>query len=158
MEHEISTLIGRYEKGSLSRRELVATLAMLAAVPATAAAAPAGFTSAGLNHVSVTVSNLNRSVEFYKRVFALPVIPTTGANLVQLGVGKQHLSIRQGSPVGVDHFAIGVPRFNKEAAVRYVRQRGASPEDDPYAGLHIKDPDGINVQIFYQRRLGGDSR
>jgi hypothetical protein len=44
-------------------------------------------------------------------------------------------------------------RFSKESAARYLRQRGVSPEDDPYAGLHIKDPDGINVQIFYQRRL-----
>src|SRR5689334_16142771 len=98
MEHEISTLIGRYEKGSLSRRELVATLAMLAAAPTIASAAPAGFASAGLNHVSVTVSDLNRSVEFYRRVFALLVMPQNGNNLVQLGVGKQHLSIRQGSP------------------------------------------------------------
>src|SRR5436190_12253258 len=140
MEHEISTLIGRYEKGSLSRRELVATLAMLAAVPATAAAAPAGFTSAGLNHVSVTVSNLNRSVEFYKRVFALPVIPTTGANLVQLGVGKQHLSIRQGSPVGVDHFAIGVDGFNKFNVMGDLKARGASREDAPGVGFPVKDP------------------
>ena len=147
MEHEISTLIGRYEKGSLSRRELVATLAMLAAAPATAAAAPAGFQSAGLNHVSITVSNLNRSVDFYKRVFALPLIPTTGANLVQLGVGKQHLSIRQGSPVGVDHFAIGVEGFNREAVTKELQSMGITPRDNIEFGFHIKDPDGANVQI-----------
>ena len=50
----------------------------------------------------------------------------------------------------VDHFAIGVPGFTKEAAARYAMQRGAMPLDDPYAGLHVKDPDGINVQIFGQ--------
>jgi len=48
-------------------------------------------------------------------------------------------------------FAIGVARFTKEAASRYVTQRGARPLDDPYAGLHVKDPDGINVQIALQR-------
>jgi hypothetical protein len=32
-----------------------------------------------------------------------------------------------------------------------VQQRGATPLDDPYAGLHVKDPDGINVQLFNQR-------
>jgi hypothetical protein len=53
------------------------------------------------------------------------------------------------APAGiVDHFAIGVPRFSKEPAVRNLKQRNGSPEDDPYAGLHIKDPDGINLQIF----------
>jgi hypothetical protein len=55
-------------------------------------------------------------------------------------------------PAGIaDHFAIGVPRFTKEAAARYAMQKGAAPLDDPYAGLHVKDPDGINVQIFDQR-------
>jgi catechol 2,3-dioxygenase-like lactoylglutathione lyase family enzyme len=148
MEHEISTLIGRYENGSLSRRELVATLAILAAAPAAASAAPAGFASAGLNHVSITVSNLNRSVEFYRRVFALPLIPTNGTNLVQLGVGKQHLSIRQGSPVGVDHFAIGVEGFNKFNVMGDLKARGASGEDAPGVGFHVKDPDGVQVQLI----------
>jgi hypothetical protein len=149
MEHEISTLIGRYEKGSLSRRELVGALAMLAAAGGSASAAPAGFESAGINHVSITVSNLNRSVEFYRRVFALPVIPQNGINLVQLGVGKsQHLSIRQGSPVGVDHFAIGIERFNKFEVMGDLRTRGAPGRDDPGVGFHVNDPDGVQVQLI----------
>jgi len=148
MEHEISTLIGRYEKGSLSRRELVGALALLATAPGTASAAPAGFTSAGINHVSITVSNLNRSVEFYRRVFALPVIPQNGTNLVQLGVGKQHLSIRQGTPVGVDHFAIGVEGFNKFNVMGDLKARGANGEDAPGVGFHVKDPDGVQVQLI----------
>jgi len=147
MEHEISTLIGRYEKGALSRRELVAALAMMA-VTSSASAAPAGFESAGINHVSVTVSNLNRSVEFYRRVFALPLIPTTAANLVQLAVGKQHLSIRQGTPVGIDHFAIGVEGFNKFNVMNDLRARGASGQDAPGVGFHVKDPDGVQVQLI----------
>jgi len=147
MEHEISTLIGRYEKGALSRRELVAALAMMA-VTSSASAAPAGFESAGINHVSVTVSNLNRSVEFYRRVFALPLIPTTAANLVQLAVGKQHLSIRQGTPLGIDHFAIGVEGFNKFNVMNDLRARGASGQDAPGVGFHVKDPDGVQVQLI----------
>jgi hypothetical protein len=31
-----------------------------------------------------------------------------------------------------------------------VKQRGATPEQGDYAGLHVKDPDGINVQIVAQ--------
>ena len=30
-------------------------------------------------------------------------------------------------------------------------RKGAALLDDPYAGLNVKDPDGINVQIFDQR-------
>jgi len=47
----------------------------------------------------------------------------------------------------MDHFAIGIPRFSRESATRYLTQRGATPLQGDYAGLHIKDPDGINVQI-----------
>ena len=161
MESIISNLLTRFEKGSLSRRELVQGLALLAA-SGTAATAQEDidFKTAEIDHVSIQVADLQRSVEFYQKMFGFSVISQDQPlGIVRLGTNRSLVSLNRQSPAGiVDHFAIGVPRFSKEAAARYVRQRGASPEDDPYAGLHIKDPDGINVQIFYQRRLGGDSR
>jgi len=58
------------------------------------------------------------------------------------------VSLNHGSPAGiVVHFAIGIPRFSRESAARYLTQRGATPLEGDYAGLHVKDPDGINVQI-----------
>ena len=71
MEQLISKLLKRYENGALSRRELVGTLALLTLATETASAAE--FTSSTLNHVSITVSNLERSIEFYRRVFGLSV-------------------------------------------------------------------------------------
>jgi hypothetical protein len=50
----------------------------------------------------------------------------------------------------VDHFAIGIPRFNRDAAARYVKERGATPLEGNFAGFHVKDPDGIRVQISSQ--------
>ena len=161
MEPTISDLLSSYEKGSLSRRQLVQGLALLAA-SGTAATAQEDldFKTAEIDHVSIQVADMQRSVDFYQKMFGFSVISQDQPlGIVRLGTNRSLVSLNRQSPAGiVDHFAIGVPRFSKEAAVRYVRQRGASPEDDPYAGLHIKDPDEINVQIFYQRRLGGDSR
>ena len=72
--------------------------------------------------------------------------------IVRLGTDRTLVSLNRQTPAGiVDHFAIGVSRFTKESAARYVTQHGARPEDDPYAGLHVKDPDGINVQISLSR-------
>ncbi|HMI96240.1 MAG TPA: VOC family protein, partial [Micropepsaceae bacterium] len=71
MEQVINNLLGRYERGALSRRELVGALAVVALTNQSASAA--GFESSTLNHVSITVSNLQRSVEFYRNVFGLPV-------------------------------------------------------------------------------------
>ena len=156
MESIISNLLSQFEKGSLSRRELVSGLAMLAA-GGTAAAAQneIDFKTADIDHISIQVADLQRSVDFYQKMFGFSVISQDQPHeIIRLGTTKTLVSLNHQSPAGiVDHFAIGVPRFSKESAARYLTQHGASPEDDPYAGLHIKDPDGINVQIFYQRRL-----
>jgi catechol 2,3-dioxygenase-like lactoylglutathione lyase family enzyme len=154
MESIISNLLTRFEKGSLSRRELVRGLAMLAA-SGTAAAAQEDidFKSADIDHVSIQVADLQRSVDFYQKMFGFSVISQDQPHgIIRLGNTRTLVSLNHQSPAGiVDHFAIGVPRFSKESAARYVTQRGARAEDDPYAGLHVKDPDGINVQIFSQR-------
>jgi glyoxylase I family protein len=154
MESIISDLVTRFEKGSLSRRELVRGLAMLAA-SATAAAAQEDldFRSANIDHVSIQVADLQRSIDFYQKMFGFSVVSQNQPlAIVRLGVDRTLVSLNRQSPAGiVDHFAIGVPRFSKEAAARYLTQHGATPQDDPYAGLHVKDPDGINVQIFNQR-------
>ena len=154
MEPIISDLVSRFEKGSLSRRELVSGLAMLAAGATTAAAQEElDFKRADIDHVSIQVADLQRSVNFYQRMFGFSVISQDQPlGIVRLGTTKALVSLNHQPPAAiVDHFAIGIPNFSKEAAARYLRQRGAVPLDDPYAGLHVKDPDGINVQIFYQR-------
>ncbi len=156
MDSIISDLVSRFEKGSLSRRELVQGLTMLAASGTTAAAAAQqeiDFKTANIDHVSIQVADLQRSVEFYQKMFGFTVISEDKPlGIIRLGIDRSLVSLNHQSPARiVDHFAIGVPRFTKEAAARYVMQRGSTPLDDPYAGLHVKDPDGINVQVFGQR-------
>jgi catechol 2,3-dioxygenase-like lactoylglutathione lyase family enzyme len=154
MESIISNLVSRFEKGSLSRRELVQGLAMLAAGGTAATAQEAiDFKDANIDHISIQVADLQRSVEFYQKMFGFTVVSEDKPlGIVRLGNTRTLVSLNRQSPAGiVDHFAIGVPHFTKESAARYVTQRGARAEDDPYAGLHIKDPDGINVQIFSQK-------
>jgi catechol 2,3-dioxygenase-like lactoylglutathione lyase family enzyme len=154
MESLISDLVARFEKGQLSRRDFVGTLTALA-VSGTAAAAPAelDFRTAIIDHMSIQVANMQRSAEFYQKMFGFKVISEDKPlGILRLGTTKTLVSLNTQRPAGiVDHFAIGVPGFTKEAAARFAMQHGAMPFDDPYAGLHVKDPDGINVQIFDQR-------
>ena len=158
MESIISELVARFERGQLSRRNFVGTLAALAASGTAAGAARAAqaeidFNTAIIDHMSIQVADMQRSAEFYRNMFGFKVISADKAlGILRLGTTKTLVSLNTQRPAGiVDHFAIGVPRFTKEAAARYAMQHGATPFDDPYAGLHIKDPDGINVQIFDQR-------
>jgi glyoxylase I family protein len=155
METIISDLVSRFEKGSLSRRDLVQGLAMLAASGTAAAAAQdeIDFTTANIDHVSMQVADLQRSVDFYQKTFGFSVVSEDRPlGIVRLGNGRTLVSFNRQSPTGIiDHFSIGVPRFSKEAATRYFAQRGLPTGDDPYHGLHVRDPDGNYVQVSLQR-------
>jgi len=75
MESIISNLVTRFEKGSLSRRELVQGLTLLAA-SATAASAQEdlNFRTATIDHVSIQVADVKRSTEFYQKMFGFKVV------------------------------------------------------------------------------------
>ncbi len=63
----LGDLIERFERGALSRRELILALSALLGVRGAAAAPqeePSGISAAGIDHVSVLASDLERSVDF----------------------------------------------------------------------------------------------
>jgi catechol 2,3-dioxygenase-like lactoylglutathione lyase family enzyme len=150
VEDIISSLLIRYERGFLTRRELIRGLALLSATGATARAA--GFQGSHISHVSVQVSDLAHSRDFYSKSLGLSVLAEGGPeNTVRLGQnGRAFVILRNGSPAGtVDHFAIGVVGFNKDSVTQDLIQRGTTPIDGNNIGpgFHVKDPDGFNVQI-----------
>src|SRR5690242_13082134 len=72
MELTISNLLKSFEKGKLSRRELVQALTLLAGTAATGvaeAAAPLPATS--VNHIAITVSDVPKASAWYKELFGL---------------------------------------------------------------------------------------
>ena len=153
MNSTISRLLKTYEDGKLSRRELVQGLALLAAASETASAA--GFEGNGINHVSLYVSNLQRSSDYYQRTFGCKVNKRDGNN--QLVFGKGFLVLREGKPPGkVDHFAIGVDNFKKESVTADLKARGVTPIDQQGGGFgfHVVDPDGYPVQISANNAAG----
>ncbi len=152
MEAIISNLLNRFERGVITRRELIQGLAMLTAASGTVTDAQVpdvNIKGTKIDHVSIQVNDLARSVAFYQKMFALTIVSEDKPNeIVRLGVGKPLVSLHHKSPTGlVDHFAIGVDKFNKELVTRVLKERGANPEDNLDAGFHIKDPEGISVQI-----------
>jgi len=152
MEAIISSLLNRFERGALTRRGLIQGLAMLTAASGTPSGGQvpdASIKAARIDHMSIQVRDLPRSIAFYQKMFGLTVVSEDKPNeIVRLGVGKVLVSLHHKSPTGlVDHFAIGVEKFNKELVTRELKERGANPEENLDAGFHIKDPEGISVQI-----------
>jgi len=153
----ISDLVTRFERGGLTRRQLIQGLSAL--VAAGTAASPAAaqtpkLQAMNINHTSVLVTDLQRSADFYGRVFGLmPVSEDKVNKILRLGTGgagvnSTLVSLRQQNPPGlIDHFAIGVQGFNRNTATEVLRQHGLTPADNIEFGFHVKDPDGAVVQI-----------
>src|SRR5205814_9084507 len=132
MKDTISKLLEAYEKGKMSRRTLIQGLAVLAA--ASTAAEAAGFQGNSINHISLQVSNLQRSTDLYQRVFDCKVNKREGNN--QLVFGKDFLVLRPGdSAARVDHFAIGVDNFKKESVTADLKSHGETPIDQQGGGI-----------------------
>src|SRR5438309_9712821 len=103
MKDTISKLLEAYEKGKMSRRTLIQGLAVLAA--GSTAAEAAGFQGNSINHISLQVSNLQRSTDFYQRVFECKVNTRDGNT--QLMFGINFLLLLAGKPAAkVEHLPI----------------------------------------------------
>jgi len=153
----ITNLVTRYERGGLSRRQLIQGLSALVAagtsVSSAAAQAPK-LQAATINHTSVLVTDLQRSADFYGKVFGLlPVSEDKDNKILRLGAGGSGVnatlvSLRAQNPPGlIDHFAIGVQGFNRDTATQVLKQHGLTPANNIEFGFHVKDPDGAVVQI-----------
>ena len=153
MEGVISDLLSRFEQGRVSRRELVKGLAMLAAAGGGAATASARqetpFSASRIDHISIQVTDLPRSIAFYQEVFGLSILNEDRANeIVRMGTSSILVSLHHKPPTGiVDHYAIAVDGFDRESATRALEQRGLTPDQNLDYGFHVRDPEGIPVQM-----------
>jgi catechol 2,3-dioxygenase-like lactoylglutathione lyase family enzyme len=160
MSQAVESLLTRYESGRLSRRELVAILAAAVAAPGLGSAQPAALKAATLNHASLIVSDLDRSVAFYQRVFGMPVKSTQQGG-VNLAVGDAFLGIYQGGPNAmphINHICFGIQGFDPAATVAALEAQGLPAESrarDGVTQVYTADPDNLRVQLQDVSFCGG---
>ncbi len=151
MDTVIADLVTRFDSGTLSRRQLLQGLAVLAAAGGAAplAAQQTPFTSTRIDHISVQTSNLQRSIDFYHGVFGLTVLNEDKPNeIARMGITKPLVSLHHKPPTGiVDHFAIAIDHFDREAVTKSLEQHGLKPEQNLDYGFFVRDPEGVPVQI-----------
>lgn len=171
----IEQLVQRFEGGQLSRRELVASLSMLfltkASPSVSARQASAQIPVRTLNHVTLTVADVQRSVEFYQRVFGMPLVTTQGTEsdweaptvpVLGIGDGPQFIAFSLGSTPSINHYCLGMEGFDADRIVNTLsehnieaRVRMRADSNPPAEELMFNDPDGIAVQIQDVSYCGG---
>ena len=160
----LDSLLQQYETGSLSRRELLGALALLIAAPAAASAAqapaPVGAVKS-MNHVSVFVPNVQKSVEFYQGLFGLPLLTRQDPG-INLSTGPSFLGIYP-APAGattgsINHICLGMENFDADAVLKQLVERGLKGNirlRGDTKELYFTDPDGIRVQLQDVKYKGG---
>jgi len=160
MSPPVESLLSQYESGRMSRRDLVAMLTALAAAPLPAFAQPAALKAATLNHASLIVSNMDRSVEFYQHTFGLPVKSTQQGG-VNLAVGDAFLGIYQGGANAtphINHICFGIRDFDPAATVAALEAQGLPAESRTRDGVtqcYTADPDNLRIQLQDVSFCGG---
>lgn len=148
---DVESLVTHYDQGVINRRQLLAGLAALSAASLVASDSQAGqpaFQAKSLNHVTLSVSNVEKSKAFYSSILGVSAI-SEQKNGINLGLGDSFLGLYAiKEPPRVNHFCIGLDEFRVQVAAERLKQFGISPfvrKDKPE--VYFKDPDGITVQL-----------
>jgi len=164
----------------ISRRHMLLSLPGLMMAPRLfAQASKPSIPIKGINHVTLYVSDVKRSVDFYQGLFGMPVISrqgTTNANL-RIGAGPQFLGLSSAgaNAPNINHICFGVENFNLDRVLGVLAQHGITKGDEagpmrvrvrmrgPEAGgakdgtpeLSFRDPDGLVIQLQDRNYCGG---
>ena len=162
--------------GGLTRRSLLLSLPALSlARRLMAQERPNVLRIRALHQVTLAVSNLQRSLDFYRKLFGMPVqARNDGAILLRIGTGPGFLKlIEAGSaPPRIDHFGVAVDGFDVDEVMRTLANHGIAPTGGGEGSsvgampvrlarrastpeIHMGDLDGLVIQLQDPRYCGG---
>jgi catechol 2,3-dioxygenase-like lactoylglutathione lyase family enzyme len=158
----IEAFVSLFEQKRINRRQLVsalvATVASAGAAPAEGA--PSLFDGRIVNHVTMFVTDLQKSREFYERLVGATVMYDGGRVLdMRLSGGTSFVSIVQSNTPRIDHLCIGIPNFDTDRAETAIKKEfpdsKAAATSTPlgaatpikWRSVNLRDPDGNSVQL-----------
>jgi catechol 2,3-dioxygenase-like lactoylglutathione lyase family enzyme len=121
-----------------------------------AAAVPLARAQGGLlratrvDHVALSVSDIDKAMIFYRRLFGNEVLKDGKTPRRYLRLGPCYMAIAP-APAGeakrIDHFGLGIENFEAPAMKSALEKAGMKVRESN-VGLFVTDPDGVSVQIW----------
>src|SRR3954447_1081499 len=177
MEHVINGLLTDFEKGKMTRRQLIQSLALVGAaaapvatvgaqsastIPPATAAAP--WKTVWLEHISYAVTDYRKSTAFYRDLMGWEIRNDNGKNQCTMKIGDiGEIIIRNrrepdaATPAAapltgvINHVSYGIDKWDTDAVKAELEKRGLKPRPDMvgdnFKSFHVKDPDGWDLQI-----------
>src|SRR5262249_20644050 len=149
---------------NISRRRLLLSLPALAMAPrAFAQAGKPRIVARGINHVTLQVSDVKRSKDFYQGLFGMPNVTPGGTAVdLQIGNGPQCLDLGSAgtNTPHINHICLAVDNFDVNRLKDVLAQHGFTESETPEPmrmytrtakdrtpQLLFRDPDGILIQL-----------
>jgi catechol 2,3-dioxygenase-like lactoylglutathione lyase family enzyme len=169
----VDKIIDDFERGRLSRRQLVASLVGLGAATATfdgaAWAQQAGdgtpqaqsqeanqqneqaddehtFQATGLDHIALDVTDVARSRDFYARHLGLRVVRGDDRALFMGAERDFFLTLFRAEQPRMHHYCYSIRNYNADEAMQKLADAGLRPERTGNR-VYFPDPDGLTVQV-----------
>jgi catechol 2,3-dioxygenase-like lactoylglutathione lyase family enzyme len=182
METVINGLLTDFEKGKMTRRQLIQSLALAAAAAPAAtvvaqtastippATGPAPFKTVWLDHISYAVTDYRKSTAFYRDLMGWEIKNDDGKQQCTMKIGDIGEIIvrnkREGAAPGgaqnppvtsvINHVSFGIAPWDTDKVKAELERRGLNPRPDMvgqgFKSFHVKDPDGWDLQISNQTR------
>ena len=156
MENVISKLLDDFDRGRMTRRQLIKSLVAVTAaatgVTTASGESSKGFKAIAVNHISYQVDDYAKTRDFYADLLGMKVVGDTGTQC-NLIIGSTNTFViprnaPQGStPPRIDHIAYTIENWDKNAVRAELERRGLEPRADTENSFHVKDPNGFDVQI-----------
>jgi catechol 2,3-dioxygenase-like lactoylglutathione lyase family enzyme len=165
-------IVEDFERGRLSRRQLVRQLMALGAGAAAAgtiafpsvahgqaATQPATqrastFQATGIDHLALSVTDVGRAVAFYEKHLGLRLTRGGGdaGSAFMSTSGTDFLALFRGEAPGLHHFSFAIPRYDAADAARRIEAAGLKPRREGNR-VYFPDPDGLTVQVHAGRGI-----
>jgi catechol 2,3-dioxygenase-like lactoylglutathione lyase family enzyme len=126
----------RHTIDGMTRRTLLLSLPVLAVarrVIAQTAGASAPMKVRALNHMTLSVPDPKRTIDFYQGLFGMPVAARQGATTVlRIGPGPQFLAVSAAAPgvaPAINHYCVTVENFNVDRILKALADHGVKRSD-----------------------------
>lgn len=160
--HPLESVVAEYDSGIISRRTLIARLtalgAMMAGLPAGALqdqgglpqpppppAAEPTFKATGLDHIALSVTDVQRSREWYVKHLGLRVT-SESRNSAFLSCGDHFLALFRAETPAMHHYSYALAEYDVADAEARLKAAGLEPRREG-GRIYFPDPDGLIVQV-----------
>ncbi len=150
---DINSMVESFEKGRMTRRELVtkigaAVTAMVGAERIASAVQEkpkSTFEAAGLNHIALYCTDIPRSRDFYIKHLGMTVARESRSNCF-LNFADNFLALFSRDTAAMNHYCYSIKDYEVSRVEQVLKRENLKPRREGNR-IYFNDPDGLTVQL-----------